>query len=102
MGAVNTCLLPGGWQLMDAARAGGADMHRTAEVLRAKTEDRGKRERVDAVLGALLVLETELARTQAALTPGPHTIDVTVEGIRPKGEDGQLGYWRVSAALIGW
>ena len=70
MGAVNTCLLPGGWQLIDAARAGGADMHRTAEALRAKTEDRGKRERVDAVLGALFVLETELARTQASLTPG--------------------------------
>lgn len=36
------------------------------------------------------------------LTPGEHVIEVAVEDIRPKGEDGHLGYWRVSGHLVGW
>jgi len=36
------------------------------------------------------------------LTPGRHTIRFAIEGIRPADADGQFGYWRVSAALIGW
>jgi hypothetical protein len=35
------------------------------------------------------------------LTPGPHTIRFIIENVRPKGEDGHLGYWRVSAQLLG-
>jgi len=37
----------------------------------------------------------------AALSPGPHRVEVVIEDIRPKDEDGNLGYWRVSAYLTG-
>lgn len=36
-----------------------------------------------------------------ALAPGPHRIGFLVEDVRPKDESGH-GYWRVSAALVGW
>jgi hypothetical protein len=36
------------------------------------------------------------------LGAGPHTVGVNVEGVRPKGDDGNLGYWRVSSYLVGW
>jgi hypothetical protein len=36
------------------------------------------------------------------LTPGKHTIRFRVEEMRPKDEKGNFGYWRISAALIGW
>jgi hypothetical protein len=35
------------------------------------------------------------------LTPGKHTVGFRIERIRPKGEDGHLGYWRVSGYLVG-
>jgi hypothetical protein len=35
------------------------------------------------------------------LTAGPHRIGFLVEDVRPEDESG-LGYWRVSAALVGW
>ena len=36
------------------------------------------------------------------LNPGDHTITLTIEDVRPKDENGHLGYWRTSAYLIGW
>ena len=36
------------------------------------------------------------------LTPGSHVVTVNVEDVRPKDEDGHLGYWRVSSHLVGW
>ncbi len=39
------------------------------------------------------------------LAPGEHTLTWTVEGIRardPDDPDGHHGYWRVSAAVVGW
>jgi hypothetical protein len=36
----------------------------------------------------------------AALPPGEHTVALRIDGIRPRGADGHLGYWRVSAALL--
>ena len=36
------------------------------------------------------------------LTPGPHTVRFAVEGMRPKDKDGNHGYWRLSACLVGW
>ncbi len=36
------------------------------------------------------------------LAPGAHTVSFSVEGVRPKGAEGHFGYWRVSAALLGW
>jgi hypothetical protein len=36
------------------------------------------------------------------LAPGEHTIGVTVENVRPRDEDGNHGYWRISAYLLGW
>jgi hypothetical protein len=36
------------------------------------------------------------------LKPGVHTIRFTVEEMRPRGADGHFGYWRLSAALVGW
>lgn len=36
------------------------------------------------------------------LTPGRHVIGFNVEGVRPKGDDGHLGYWRMSAYLVAW
>jgi len=36
------------------------------------------------------------------VAPGPHTLSWTVEDIRPEDADGNHGYWRVSAAVIGW
>ncbi len=36
------------------------------------------------------------------LTPGKHTLRFRVEEMRPKDEKGNYGYWRISAALIGW
>jgi hypothetical protein len=38
----------------------------------------------------------------AALTPGPHVLAVRIPGIRPRGEDGHFGYWRISGYLLGW
>jgi len=37
-----------------------------------------------------------------ALTPGRHRVTVRVEGVRPRGADGEFGFWRLSAAVIGW
>jgi hypothetical protein len=37
-----------------------------------------------------------------ALTPGRHTLRFAIEGMRPKDAKGNYGYWRVSAALVGW
>ncbi len=34
------------------------------------------------------------------LTPGEHTIELSVLDIRPEDENGELGYWRVSAILV--
>lgn len=36
------------------------------------------------------------------LKPGTHTIRFSVEGMRPKDKDGNYGYWRLSACLVGW
>jgi hypothetical protein len=36
------------------------------------------------------------------LTPGKHVVTVNVEDVRPKDDDGHLGYWRVSSHLVGW
>jgi hypothetical protein len=36
------------------------------------------------------------------LNPGPHTVGFNIEGVRPKGDDDHLGYWRVSSYLVGW
>ncbi|MBD3368725.1 MAG: peptide-N-glycosidase, partial [Candidatus Eisenbacteria bacterium] len=36
------------------------------------------------------------------LEPGEHTLTFTVEDVRPKDDAGHYGYWRVSAALLGW
>lgn len=38
----------------------------------------------------------------AYLTPGRHQVGFAIEDIRPKGDDGHLGYWRVSSHLLGW
>ena len=36
------------------------------------------------------------------LTPGKHRIRIAVEGMRPKDAKGNFGYWRISAAMVGW
>jgi hypothetical protein len=36
------------------------------------------------------------------LTPGHHTLTFKVENVRPKDEDGNHGYWRISSYLVGW
>lgn len=36
------------------------------------------------------------------LTPGKHTVRFAVEGMRPKDKDGNYGYWRLSACVVGW
>jgi hypothetical protein len=36
------------------------------------------------------------------LTAGPHRIRMQVENIRPEDAEGNFGYWRISAGLIGW
>lgn len=36
------------------------------------------------------------------LAPGPHVIRFAIENMRPKDTDGNYGYWRVSAHLVGW
>ena len=36
------------------------------------------------------------------LTPGQHSIKFMVEDVRPKDDDGNYGYWRMSAYLVGW
>ncbi len=36
------------------------------------------------------------------LVAGDHTIRFVIEDMRPRDEDGHYGYWRVSAALVGW
>jgi hypothetical protein len=36
------------------------------------------------------------------LAAGRHAVTVEIGGIRPKNEDGDFGYWRVSAHLAGW
>lgn len=38
----------------------------------------------------------------AALPPGPHTVALRIEGIRPMDAEKHLGYWRMSAALLGY
>jgi hypothetical protein len=47
------------------------------------------------------VLPVELDLTDH-LMPGTHTIRFAVEGMRPKDRDGNYGYWRLSACLVGW
>jgi hypothetical protein len=37
-----------------------------------------------------------------ALLPGAHVVSFNVEDVRPKDAEGHFGYWRVSAALLGW
>ncbi len=37
-----------------------------------------------------------------ALTPGRHTVSFAIEDMRPRDAQGNYGYWRVSAALVGW
>ena len=36
------------------------------------------------------------------LTPGTHKVRFAVENMRPKDKDGNYGYWRISACLVGW
>lgn len=36
------------------------------------------------------------------LGPGDHEMKLVIEGVRPEDADGHLGYWRVSAYLVGW
>lgn len=36
------------------------------------------------------------------LVAGRHTVRFVIEDMRPRDEDGNHGYWRVSAALVGW
>jgi hypothetical protein len=36
------------------------------------------------------------------LTSGKHTIRFVIENIRPKDENGNYGYWRISSLLLGW
>lgn len=36
------------------------------------------------------------------LTAGEHTVRFMIEDMRPRDADGHHGYWRVSAALVGW
>jgi len=43
-----------------------------------------------------------LVDLSGVLAPGPHKVSFDVEGVRPKDADGHFGYWRVSAALLGW
>jgi hypothetical protein len=43
-----------------------------------------------------------LVDLSGVLAPGPHTVTFNVEGVRPKDAEGHFGYWRVSAALLGW
>jgi hypothetical protein len=47
------------------------------------------------------VLPTEFDLTDA-LPPGRHTLHFAIENMRPKDPKGNYGYWRVSAALVGW
>jgi hypothetical protein len=37
----------------------------------------------------------------AALIPGSHELTVRIPEIRPRGEDGHFGYWRISGYLLG-
>ena len=48
------------------------------------------------------VVDPTYVDLSAWLPPGAHEIVYRVEDIRPAGEDGHKGYWRVSAALSGW
>ena len=34
------------------------------------------------------------------LTPGRHTIELAIQGIRPCGPDGGHGYWRTSVVVV--
>lgn len=36
------------------------------------------------------------------LAPGRHVVRFAIEDMRPRDADGHFGYWRVSAALVGW
>ncbi len=45
-------------------------------------------------------LVTCLAAT-VMLTPGPHAIRFVIENARPKDENGNHGYWRVSGVVMG-
>lgn len=36
------------------------------------------------------------------LTAGEHVIRFVIEDMRPRDESGHFGYWRVSAAVVGW
>jgi hypothetical protein len=47
------------------------------------------------------VLPLELDLTDH-LTPGDHAMRFVIEDIRPKDEQGNYGYWRVSAVVVGW
>jgi len=38
----------------------------------------------------------------SSLPPGEHAVTVTVENVRPRDENGNFGYWRISAYLLGW
>lgn len=47
------------------------------------------------------VLPTEFDLTDH-LVPGKHTARFAVEDMRPNDENGNFGYWRISAYLVGW
>jgi len=47
------------------------------------------------------VVPTEFDLT-GVLAAGSHTLDYRIEDIRPKNTEGNFGYWRVSAYLLGW
>ncbi len=36
------------------------------------------------------------------LLPGDHTMEFSIEDVRPRDENDHYGYWRVSAYLVGW
>ena len=43
-----------------------------------------------------------LVDLSGVLAPGRHLVSFNVEDVRPKNDEGHFGYWRVSAALLGW
>ncbi len=48
-----------------------------------------------------LVIPVEIDLTDH-LTPGKHTVRFKIENMRPKDENGNYGFWRVSSSVIGW
>jgi hypothetical protein len=48
------------------------------------------------------VVEPIAIDVSEALTPGEHVLGFAIENIRPKDEDGNFGYWRLSGTLLGY